>query len=96
MFVLLQATSPIAYMFIALHHNVSSDLPVAPETPYLYTYGWKDLCAIFFYCLICIVMHGIIQEYVLDVSICRIVIVVLFQEGGNTECKHMVIRQLML
>lgn len=35
----------------------------------LYSYGLKDLCAIFFYALICIVMHAIVQEYFLDVSL---------------------------
>lgn len=65
-----QVTSPLAYMFIAVHHNVSSEQPVpgVSEAP-RYTYGYKDLCAVFFYFLICIVMHAIIQEYVLDVSI---------------------------
>lgn len=56
-------------MFIAVHHNVSSDQPTTgvPDIT-RFTYGYKDLCAIFFYFLICIVMHAIIQEYVLDVS----------------------------
>lgn len=67
---MVQVTSPFAYMFIAVHHNVTSeqqDLSTseAPET-IRYTYGWKDVCAVFFYFLICIVMHAIIQEYVLD------------------------------
>ena len=66
-----QITSPFAYMFIAVHHNVTSELDIARgEAPDVvrYTYGWKDICAVFFYFLICIVMHAIIQEYVLDVS----------------------------
>jgi translocating chain-associated membrane protein 1 len=58
-------------MFIVVHHNVSSEqygaISEAPEV-IRYTYGWKDTCAVFFYFLICIVMHAIIQEYVLDVS----------------------------
>jgi len=62
---MIQATSPLAYMFIALHHNVSLE-QTTPDMPYLYTYGLKDLCVVFFYFLICIVMHAIIQEYVLD------------------------------
>ena len=32
-----------------------------------YTYGLKDLFTIFFYVLICIVVHAVIQEYILDV-----------------------------
>ena len=34
-----------------------------------YTYGIKDMFAVFFYLLICIVVHAVIQEYILDVSI---------------------------
>ncbi|KAF4523478.1 hypothetical protein B566_EDAN004547 [Ephemera danica] len=67
---MIQITSPVAYMFIALHHNVTSTLI---DTDYggpieiiRYTYGLKDACAVFFYFLICIVMHAIIQEYILD------------------------------
>jgi len=67
-----QATSSIAYLFIAVHHNVTAVIPdgsnPVPDVP-LFSYGWKDACAIFFYLLICIVMHAIIQEYILDVSI---------------------------
>ena len=33
-----------------------------------YTYGIKDLFAIFFYGLICIVFHAVFQEYIFDVS----------------------------
>jgi translocating chain-associated membrane protein 1 len=36
--------------------------------PFLYESGWKDGAAVFFYTLICIIMHAILQEYVLDVS----------------------------
>jgi hypothetical protein len=37
--------------------------------PFLYESGWKDGAAVFFYTLICIIMHAILQEYVLDVSL---------------------------
>lgn len=50
-------------MFIVLQHNVTA----AGETP-LYSPGFRDWAAVFFYSLICIVVHAIIQEYVLDVS----------------------------
>lgn len=36
---------------------------------FFYESGWKDLCAVFFYTLICIIMHAILQEYLLDVSV---------------------------
>lgn len=65
---ILQATAPLASVFIAVQHN-ATDMETT-ETPMTYTYGNKDLAAVFFYSLISIVMHAIIQEYVLDVSIC--------------------------
>lgn len=58
---MVQATTPIASMFIALQHNVTE----AGEVPF-YQPGMKDWAAVFFYSLICIVVHAIIQEYVLD------------------------------
>jgi translocating chain-associated membrane protein 1 len=62
-----QVSSPFASVFIALHHNVS--LPTAEQAlsnVTLYSPGVKDVAAVFFYLLIAIVMHAIIQEYVLD------------------------------
>jgi translocating chain-associated membrane protein 1 len=58
---MIQATAPIASVFIALQHNVTE----AGEIP-LYYPGAKDWATVFFYSLICIVIHAIIQEYVLD------------------------------
>ncbi|KAL4712685.1 hypothetical protein ACJJTC_007982 [Scirpophaga incertulas] len=66
---LVQATSPISTLFISLHHNVSGVEPTkeAPKgEPFTYEAGWKDACAVFFYSLVCIVMHAILQEYILD------------------------------
>nr|CAI5832538.1 unnamed protein product [Callosobruchus analis] len=51
----------IYQVFITLQHNVTE----AREIP-LYSPGIKDWACIFFYSLICIVIHAIIQEYVLD------------------------------
>ena len=59
----------MASLFIALHHNVSVPVEVAPgqiQDIVHYPAGIKDLPAIFFYLLIAIVMHQIIQEYLLD------------------------------
>lgn len=55
-------------MFIALHHNTTRNLTTPPLTydDILYTVGWKDSCAVFFYTLIAIVMHALVQEYALD------------------------------
>lgn len=58
-------------MFVVMSHNAS----IANETSYAdgdvvpaitYTSGIKDLALIFFYTLIMIVMHAVVQEYVLD------------------------------
>lgn len=59
-----QYTSPLASVFIAVQHN-ASDIETA-EAPMTYTNGSRDIAGVFFYCLIAIVMHAIIQEYVLD------------------------------
>ncbi|XP_013135256.1 PREDICTED: translocating chain-associated membrane protein 1 [Papilio polytes] len=66
---MVQSTSPIASLFISLHHNVSGTEPtrdVPRGEPFLYEAGWKDICAVFFYSQVCIVMHAILQEYILD------------------------------
>jgi translocating chain-associated membrane protein 1 len=66
---MLQATSSLASVFIALQHNVTGADPTAENPrgePFFYEAGWKDECAIFFYTLICIIVHAILQEYVLD------------------------------
>jgi len=64
-----QVTSPLASVFIALHHNVSVPIEVQPGNFMdltFYSPGIKDIPAIFFYLLIAVVMHAIIQEYLLD------------------------------
>lgn len=62
-------TAPFASAFISLSHNVSGEEP-SRENPmgkaFTYMAGIKDYCAIFFYTLTCIIMHAIIQEFVLD------------------------------
>uniref|UniRef100_A0A8D8D872 Translocating chain-associated membrane protein 1-like 1 n=1 Tax=Culex pipiens TaxID=7175 RepID=A0A8D8D872_CULPI len=63
------ATNSLASIFIALHHNVTGADPSHENPkgePFSYTSGWKDGCAVFFYTLICIIMHAILQEYALD------------------------------
>ncbi|XP_038208100.1 translocating chain-associated membrane protein 1 [Zerene cesonia] len=66
---MVQSTSSIASLFISLHHNVSGVEPTRDSPKgeaFFYEAGWKDACAVFFYSLVCIVMHAIIQEYILD------------------------------
>lgn len=36
---------------------------------HFYEYGPKDMATIFFYMLIAIILHAVIQEYILDVSL---------------------------
>ena len=64
-----QISSPAASVFIALHHNVTVPTEIQPgvfQDVLAYTQGPKDIPAIFFYLLISVVMHAIIQEYLLD------------------------------
>ena len=35
----------------------------------LYQYGPKDMATVFFYLLIAVILHALIQEYILDVSV---------------------------
>jgi translocating chain-associated membrane protein 1 len=51
----------------------------ATESASLYHYGIKDLATVLFYMLVAIIIHAIIQEYVLDVSI---------QSQKSLFCKH--------
>jgi len=62
---MIQATSPLATIFIIPQHSVNNT-GTGPEDPILYTNGKQDLALIFFYSLILVVLHAIIQEYVLD------------------------------
>lgn len=43
---------------------------IASETglPMQYTYGFNDIFCVLFYCLVCIVTHGVVQQYLLDRS----------------------------
>jgi len=62
------ATNPVAILFIALQHNftveATEDSGDVGQT--LYSYGKKDFFTGFFYFLIAIVIHAVIQEYLLD------------------------------
>ncbi|NWI58152.1 TR1L1 protein, partial [Calyptomena viridis] len=65
---LFQITAKAAVIFVTLQYNVT--IPAteeqSAETISLYHYGIKDLATIFFYMLVAIIIHAIIQEYVLD------------------------------
>ncbi|XP_070208733.1 LOW QUALITY PROTEIN: translocating chain-associated membrane protein 1-like 1 [Littorina saxatilis] len=60
-----QATNPVATLFVAMQHNVSMN-DSAGEEMIRYTWGKKDVFSVFFYFLICVVVHAVIQEYILD------------------------------
>lgn len=61
-----QATSPIASVFIILQHNLTPLKDASLEDPTMYSNGLLDLAAVFFYALIAVVVHAIVQEYGLD------------------------------
>lgn len=65
-----ECTSPIALVFVALQHNVTLNDTASPgdlgSQSVLYTYGVKDIFTIIFYALVSIVVHAVIQEYILD------------------------------
>ena len=63
----------MASLFIALHHNVTLSVPAPTPSGgtqnvdmVFYTNGLKDIPAIFFYLLISVVMHQIIQVRLVD------------------------------
>ncbi|KAM9333597.1 translocating chain-associated membrane protein 1 [Pholidichthys leucotaenia] len=62
-----EATSKFAVLFITVQYNVtiSTDGPEETAVNHFHN-GIKDLATIFFYMLVAIIMHAIIQEYVLD------------------------------
>lgn len=61
-----QSTQPLASIFIAMHHNATPVEELTYGQEMRYTTGLKDICAVFFYTLIGIVVHAVIQEYILD------------------------------
>ncbi len=51
-----------------MYRGFSVEGPEEPAVSYFH-YGLKDIATVFFYMLVAIIMHAIVQEYVLDVSI---------------------------
>ncbi|KAL5961272.1 Translocating chain-associated membrane protein 1-like 1, partial [Taenia solium] len=58
--------SRAASLFVAMQHNASNEKEVDSMSDVVYTMGRYDLLAVFFYTLICIIVHAVIQEYILD------------------------------
>lgn len=63
---MVQATTSLASIFIVMSHNITLAGEEMTRTEPLYESGWKDVPAIGFYTLISIIIHAILQEYVLD------------------------------
>lgn len=64
----------ICYILLQVTYIISTSSQntavISYETgiPMQYTYGFNDLFCILFYCLVCIVAHGVVQQYLLDRS----------------------------
>ncbi|XP_072371235.1 translocating chain-associated membrane protein 1-like 1 isoform X4 [Scyliorhinus torazame] len=62
-----EVTAKFAIMFITVQYNVTYiNIDEGTESISFYEYGFKDLATIFFYMLIAIILHAVIQEYILD------------------------------
>uniref|UniRef100_A0A674E364 Translocation associated membrane protein 2 n=1 Tax=Salmo trutta TaxID=8032 RepID=A0A674E364_SALTR len=59
-----EATAKTAILFIQPQYNISTQSPEGEVT--LYQYGWRDWATILFYFFITIILHAVVQEYVLD------------------------------
>lgn len=67
-----QTSTPLASTFIMPKHNITEINLADPSVPVLYSNGLKDLCLLFFYTVVAVIFHAIIQEYVLDKLIRKI------------------------
>ncbi|XP_062335681.1 translocating chain-associated membrane protein 1 [Osmerus eperlanus] len=63
-----EVTSKVAVLFITVQYNVTISANEGPDETAVnhFHHGLKDLATVFFYMLVAIIMHAIIQEYVLD------------------------------
>uniref|UniRef100_A0A671WGE8 Translocating chain-associated membrane protein n=1 Tax=Sparus aurata TaxID=8175 RepID=A0A671WGE8_SPAAU len=59
-----EATAKTAILFIQPQYNVTT-LSAEGEVTF-YHYGWKDSATILFYFFIAIILHAVVQEYLLD------------------------------
>ncbi|XP_056437486.1 translocating chain-associated membrane protein 2 [Gadus chalcogrammus] len=59
-----EATAKTAILFIQPQYNISTLSPDGEVT--FYHYGWRDCATILFYFFIAIILHAVVQEYVLD------------------------------
>ncbi|CDQ90022.1 unnamed protein product, partial [Oncorhynchus mykiss] len=64
-----EVTSKVAVLFITVQYNVTTSANEGlPEESVVnhFHHGLKDVATVFFYMLVAIIIHAIIQEYVLD------------------------------
>ncbi|CAF3559864.1 unnamed protein product, partial [Rotaria sordida] len=59
-------TSPYFTVFFGPRHNATNFISYSTVPATLFNYGYKDLAMLFAYTLVCITVHAIWQEYVLD------------------------------
>ncbi|XP_021054390.1 translocating chain-associated membrane protein 2 isoform X1 [Mus pahari] len=59
-----EVTAKTAFLFILPQYNIS--VPTADSETVHYHYGPKDLVTILFYVCITIILHAVVQEYILD------------------------------
>ncbi|NXA47533.1 TR1L1 protein, partial [Nothocercus julius] len=64
-----EVTAKYVIIFITVQYNVTYATDGQSEHVDFYDYGPKDIATIFFYMLIAIILHAVIQEYILDVSL---------------------------
>ncbi|XP_029610971.1 translocating chain-associated membrane protein 1-like 1 [Salmo trutta] len=60
-----EVTSKVAVLFITVQYNVTISANEESVVNHFH-YGLKDVATVFFYMLVAIIIHAIIQEYVLD------------------------------
>ncbi|XP_061545334.1 translocating chain-associated membrane protein 1-like 1-like isoform X1 [Phycodurus eques] len=61
-----EVTAKFSIMFITVQYNVTQVLDEKNDLVNLYQYGPKDVATVFFYLLIVVILHALIQEYILD------------------------------
>nr|XP_015194520.1 PREDICTED: translocating chain-associated membrane protein 2 [Lepisosteus oculatus] len=59
-----EATAKTSFLFILPQYNTSTFTSEGEVS--FYHYGWRDCVTILFYFLIAIILHAVVQEYVLD------------------------------
>ncbi|XP_005016436.3 translocating chain-associated membrane protein 1-like 1 isoform X1 [Anas platyrhynchos] len=61
-----EVTAKYVIIFITVQYNVTYTIDDKSEHVNFYEYGPKDIATIFFYMLIAIILHAVIQDYILD------------------------------